>query len=463
MNVLMIFAPVHPSCDSEGMRCMPPLAPYALAAVLEERGHRVRVVDPHRFKTGTFFSGPAGANGVIEGILADGADVVGISANTGNWGVTRGVVALVRQHAPAVPIVLGGVHPTYFDEHALKTTPADYVVRGEGEATFLRLLDALDGRGDAAGIPGIPGLTYRGPDGAVVRTPPAPRLTVAELEALPDPQFDRVPAGVYNILPLETSRGCRFNCIFCSVVNRRHWRGCSAGVVFERAARAAPFVKDKLVADGTLYFVDDCFSADPARALDILQRIDDAGLDLRLLLECRVGDLLAPGFVDRLPKRPAAMMQIGVEAGYDEGLKLVRKGITTRQIEDCVALLASRGLVERGYLSFIIGFPWETEADCLKTVHLAGHLGMTYGIATSVNWLWLCPSDLWARRREFGIDLGEAAFDDPLWLNDLDVFQRAHPKVTRDVFRRVEQTIRTYQSSGTAMLHGGTPAEWGWW
>jgi len=430
---------------------MPCAPPWNATGTGCARWHRVRTVDPHELKTGPFFQGADGARRAVASLLTPDVDAVGVSANTGNWGIARRVIEQVREVAPGVPIIVGGVHPSYFDEHVLRTTPADVAVRGEGEATLPLLLGAL---GDPVRLAAIPGITWRAPSGDIVRNPAAPVLSVGELEAAPTPDFDRVPAGEYSSMTLEASRGCRFNCVFCSVVHRRNWRGLSAGAVVERVRHIAPFVHAKVTEKPVVYFVDDCFSADPKRALEILEGIDRAELGLKFIIECRVTDLLTPGFMEGLPPHLISLIQIGVEAGYDEGLRRVRKGVTTAQLEQCALRLHEQGLVDRAYFSFIIGFPWETEQDCLKTVHMAAHLCSDYEMTSQLSWLWLCPSDLWARRGEFGIDLDEGVFDDPLWLQDPSVFARAHPRITPEIWLRVEQTVRAYQAAGNLLTHG---------
>lgn len=458
MKVLLIFAPVHPKIDSLGMKCMPPLAVYYLASILESNGHIVTTLDPHYFKERKFFDSPERSLSVINEVLKEKYDVVGISSNTGNWGISLQIAQLIKEVEPKIPIIAGGVHPSYFHEYIVRTTVVDYVVRGEGEVTLVRLLDSLN---DDKKLSELQGITYKSENGEVIVNPNMPVLSKEELIKYPLPDYSRVPQGVYPHMVLETSRGCRFSCIFCSVVHRNSWRGYSEDVVVERVKNIAPYVNEKTVnTGGSVYFVDDCFTADTGRAANILERLDKANLGLQYAIECRVTDLLVPGFIDKIPPHLISGMQIGIEAGYDEGLRKIRKGVTVKQLEECAALLSTTELISKAQLSFIVGFPWETEEDMLKTIHMAGYLADTYGLGSNINWLWFCPSDLWKMKEQYNINVDESIFDDPLWLVNYDTFSKSHPNITPAIFERIEHVINTYKKSGCEICYTTIGNEW---
>jgi len=106
----------------------------------------------------------------------------------------------------------------FFAEHP----HVDIAVRGEGEATFAHLLEALighafDGPPDLSTLANVPGLSYRAPDGQVVRT--ADRDRIEDLDTIPSPYltglFDSYGVGHLKSAILETNRGCPYGCTFC--------------------------------------------------------------------------------------------------------------------------------------------------------------------------------------------------------------------------------------------------------
>ncbi len=148
-------------------------------------------------------------------------DVVGLSIMTFQRATALATAALVRRLAPHAHIVAGGYDPSLAPQAYEPANAIDTLVRGEGEHTFRALLRALEHGGDLAEIPG---LSHRR-EGALVHNP---NRAVARLasEPLALPARDaRVLTG-YTLLGrpvdvVETSRGCTFDCSFCSIIEMR--------------------------------------------------------------------------------------------------------------------------------------------------------------------------------------------------------------------------------------------------
>ena len=75
-------------------------------------------------------------------------------------------------------------------------------------------------------------------------------------------------------------------------------------------------------------------------------------MDLRISFEARVTDLMQVGFLENIPEKIIDNIQIGVEAGYNEGLKKVRKGITIAQLEECAEHLYELDLQDKAFFFF---------------------------------------------------------------------------------------------------------------
>jgi len=150
-------------------------------------------------------------------------DVVGLSVMTFQRRTALKVIDLVRRLRPAAQIVVGGYDPSLAPE-TYGTPPevaADFIVRGEGEITFRNLLRAIEAHD---GYDGIAGLAYRS-GGTFVHNPDRPVTTLGAGDIRPPNRSARVLSG-YTMVGrqvdvVETSRGCTFDCSFCSIIEMR--------------------------------------------------------------------------------------------------------------------------------------------------------------------------------------------------------------------------------------------------
>ncbi len=150
-------------------------------------------------------------------------DVVGLSVMTFQRGTAKKIIELVRSLRPEARIVVGGYDPSLAPEAYAEEEPggADFIVRGEGEITFRDLVRAIEA---GEGHEDIAGLTWRGADGfhcnpdrPVSRLPGGGiRLPKRDARVLRGYTFLGRPVDV-----VETSRGCTFDCSFCSIIAMR--------------------------------------------------------------------------------------------------------------------------------------------------------------------------------------------------------------------------------------------------
>jgi radical SAM superfamily enzyme YgiQ (UPF0313 family) len=203
-------------------------------------------------------------------------DVVGLSVMTFQRRTALRLIGHLRQWRPDLKIVVGGYDPSLAaDAYASPDSGVDYVIRGEGEATFRELLRAIESGGP---VRSIAGLSWRA-GGGFVHNPdrPVSQLRRGDLD-LPN-RAARVLGG-YTMLGrqvdvVETSRGCTFDCSFCSIIEMR-------GRNFH------PFDLDRVIADiadarrhgaRTVFIVDDNITLDVGRFMTLCRAIVEAGLD----------------------------------------------------------------------------------------------------------------------------------------------------------------------------------------
>jgi len=203
-------------------------------------------------------------------------DVVGLSVMTFQRKTARKVIDLVRSLAPAARVTVGGYDPSLApDAYAELSGGVDFIVRGEGEITFRELLRALENR---SGFDDIAGLTFRSGD-RFYENQDRKVSSLNSGEIRPPNLNTRVLRG-YTMLGrpvdvIETSRGCTFDCSFCSIIEMR-------GRNFHT------YTFDRVIADirdaydhgaRAIFIVDDNITLNVKRFEALCHAIKDAGLN----------------------------------------------------------------------------------------------------------------------------------------------------------------------------------------
>ncbi len=250
--------------------------------------------------------------------------LVGLSVMTFQRKTALRIIELVRALRPGVRIAVGGYDPSLAPEAYTDPTAAvDFIVRGEGELTFRELVRALEGGG---GFENIAGLSYREGDG-FRHNPDRPVYGLADGEirlpnrgarVLRDYAFLGRPVDV-----VETSRGCTFDCSFCSIIEMR-------GRNFHT------FAFDRVLADirdardhgaRAIFLVDDNITLNVRRFEALCRAIIDAGLDdLDYLVQAMTSAIAAHGTTLAPLMRQAGFRYVflGIENILDDDLRFLR-------------------------------------------------------------------------------------------------------------------------------------------
>ncbi|MBV8551208.1 MAG: B12-binding domain-containing radical SAM protein [Acidobacteriaceae bacterium] len=287
----------------------------------------------------------------------------------------RAAIPLCREFRakhPSIPIVWGGYFPSLYTDAALNARYVDFVVRGQGEDTFLELIEALRGNRK---FNGIRGLSYKDDFGLHVHNAERPLRSPNDFPWLP---YDRLPNAEKYILPTflgrrtavhQASIGCPFRCKFCGVVPI--YQGRQRTETAERTAAVLCYLKQRFQIDA-VQFYDNNFFLNESHTADLAERMTP--LNLRWWAEGRIDSALR--YSDetfRLLRRAgAAMIFFGAESGSDWVLEEMNKHVTTGQTLDLAAKIRRFGIIPE--FSFVIGNPQNPEKDTRDTIRFIRRL-----------------------------------------------------------------------------------------
>jgi radical SAM superfamily enzyme YgiQ (UPF0313 family) len=454
MRVVLISVPIMdyrkdvlvPIAQDETKNC-PPYGIYVLAGVLREAGHDVAMLDL-----------VAGGTNIIDSyasVIAD-ASLIGIGATSMSWPTALDVAQQIRVISASVPIVVGGIHPSMFDQYVLYRHPIDFVIRGEGEVALPMLCSAIEGRTSVADIPN---LSWRDHAGGFRSNPAGPKLNPQQLGDSALPAYDLMPKGIYKGLSIESSRGCAFDCSFCSTSYRRSYRGMDPVKFVDRLEAISSYIDDTVY--GTVHVIDDEFSLNPKRAISIIKEMRNRGRTFGLVYDSRANDLLYPGYVEEIADYTHQFL-VGAECGYDEGLAKIGKGTTCAKLEAAAAMLLRYGISGRADFSFILGLPWETETEIKATIRFATQLYANYGVRILLQWYCQIPgSRLWDSARKSG-KVTEAMYDDYGFFRNLYLWSTTNSLHPTELWKIVDmiqqlQWISNLEGAQSRMIESAVP------
>ena len=298
------------------------------------------------------------------------ADLVGISTITPTSREAYRIASFLRDSN--VPVVIGGIHATFLPDEALQY--ADYVIRGEADFTFPALVDCLK-KGEFPH--NIPGLSYRIGE-EVIHNPSVPEWVNVDELPIPDLSLFTKGGPGKGAIPVMTSRGCPFNCTFCSVTPMfgRGYRYRSTENVLEELSRY----------EGRhIFFCDDNFAADRRRSMELLQGIIDRKIKIKgwgaqLRVEASRDDEL----MNMMRRTGGHIVYLGLESVNEETLKAYNKKQSVEDIADAVRRYHSYGMRVHGM--FVLGGDDDTVDTIRDTVDFALRLRID-----TVQFLMLTP------------------------------------------------------------------------
>ncbi|HEY9059122.1 MAG TPA: cobalamin-dependent protein [Pseudobacteroides sp.] len=140
--------------------------------------------------------------------------IVGLSVHTENIELALNMAKLIKLSFPSVKIVFGGAHPSLVPEDIITSEYVDFIIRKEGESSFLELAEAIVSNENTISFDKIPGILFKKSD-TVIKNSLRPPITDLDLMPLPKREFFDINkySFVVNII---TGRGCPGNCVYCA-------------------------------------------------------------------------------------------------------------------------------------------------------------------------------------------------------------------------------------------------------
>lgn len=323
-----------------------PIGLAYLAAVLEQKGNEVLVLD--------CLASDIDQEQLKQKLGAFNPNVIGISSMTPMVLSTMMAARGAKEACPNATVVLGGPHATFMDKEILSGEPSvDVVVRGEGELTIVELTQRIINQ---VGLNSADGITYRH-QGQIVQNPNRP--FIQNLDDLPLPAYKHFPLDKYRLFgklffPVITSRGCPFQCNFCTTsrILGKQYRARSP----KNIGHELEVLKREYNAD-SFTFYDDTLTLEKKRLFDICDEIKCRKINIPWDCQTRV-DQISEEMLNKMKATNCQQVFFGAESGCQTVLNAVNKRTTVEQNEAAIKMAKKAGLFVA--ISIIIGYPGET-------------------------------------------------------------------------------------------------------
>ena len=339
-----------------------PIGIGSIAGYLLKNGKKVMVVDEE-----------------IEEIRDDSLDtyvkgldspyIFGISCLTAS--ISRGydLAAKIKVRYPDSKVIFGNIHPTVLPEEVLSNRNVDIVVRGEGEETLDLLYDRIKKR---EGYSDVKGISYRDGD-RIVHTEPAELPDLAKMPKFRYELFEG-NAGKYNLGFVASSRGCPYNCIFCSQrsISGRKYRFFSSDIVIDSIDELINEYKQSFIT-----FVDDSFLMNKKRVIELCEMMIKKGFHQKAIFDCQArSDTVDDEVLKILREAGFRTIHFGIETASERIMRLIDKKETVEEVKQGIMLAKKHGFQVSG--TFILGLPTETKEERHAAYRLAKELDLEY-------------------------------------------------------------------------------------
>jgi len=342
---------------------LPPYGLICIAAVLEQHGHVVKVIDADSKQGPTL-------DDIKQAIIDFKPSVIGMTAfSIGRVQVIE-TATFIKSFSSAL-LIVGGPHVTIFPEDLMECNVFDLVVFGEGEYTVLDIIEYKLGR---KSLCDINGMIYK-EDGKAVKNPN--RALIEDLDSLPFPAFHlldnihdyRPMQLLYKrtpVLALISGRGCPYSCIFCNSIWGKKVRLNSSSYILRLVKK---MINDYGARE--IMFYEDTFAVKKNRIHGFCDMIIQEKLNISWTCSANV-TTLDKALLEKMKKAGCWLLSTGIESGSDEVLKFIKKPVRVEQVKQVCRWADEAGIKIRGF--FMLGHPVDTKETIRQTIDFAKSL-----------------------------------------------------------------------------------------
>lgn len=350
-----------------------------MGAVARQASHDVSSVD------GVLIGNP---KVIARRVAACEPEVVGTSTATIDRLACIRMIREIRKTAPKAFIVVGGSHFSHSAVDAMESVAEiDAVVVGEGEVTFLELLERLSA---CDNLTEVKGLVFRDKDGQIVRN--EPRELMKDINHLPMPAWDLFELDRYYFhshgvgkmkvvkkdreiaAGVMTTRGCPQSCVFCANSLNKKMRYLDPALAVDQLE-----VLQKKYGVKALNIYDDDFLTNQKHAAAFCEEL--LRRNCRFTWWCGARPARLDQDVLKLMKRAGcSCISFGLENGTNEVLRKIRKNVTTEQVYEAMKVVGKVGF-EKVNIFLILGLPGETPDTVDQTARFVQSLRSLLGEA----------------------------------------------------------------------------------
>lgn len=343
MKILLIQPPF--SLES----IVPPLGLASIASCLMEENYDVKVMDFN-------LQWKRNIDEMVKDALRADCDLIGLTC----WGNMAPFCIefskKIKEKDPSIKIVLGGEIATFLFEKLLKTGFIDFIIKGEGEKTIVDLIKTIEKGENLYKVQGIAYVEESRILSTEMRQP-------CELDTLPLPAWDLFDSiEEYQkirpfVMPIQASRGCPFNCIFCSI--HKTWYGIQRKKSPSRIIEEIIFLIENFEVDAVMFY-DDTFNIDRDWVKRICKDIIKKEIKINWSIMARP-DLMDEDLLTSLKDAGCNNIYYGIEHVSPRILRFIRKNVPNEISKRIIKKTIEKDIMTE--ISVIYGFPIETRKE----------------------------------------------------------------------------------------------------
>lgn len=347
--------------NHHSLQLVPPLGLGYISAYLNKHGVETIIIDGLRDNLQN--------EQILEIIKKETPDAVGIGCLTAEYNVAMLLSNLLKKNG--VKVIIGGIHPTVLPYLTLIDSKADFVICGEGEIAFTKLVLNNFVNNNIKGIYSLDNLKSENDI-----------LEYAEqtdnLDIFPFPSWEKIPPDTYNKRPagliykkmpigyIMTSRGCAYSCTFCSGLYT------IKKVRFRSIENVISEIKELINKYGVkeIKFIDDNLAFKKEHIMKLCNALTEN--DIKVPWGCTSGlraSCLDEEIIATMKKAGCYYFNLGIESVNDKILTIINKHQTTEQVSKIINLAYKYNIICGGF--FIFGLPKETKKDIKNSIDFA--------------------------------------------------------------------------------------------